>query len=193
MDGLVMSNRCGAHGYPVSHHAERGDVEIPSPEESTLRQRDCHPRIKCGVAMTLWMNLGAREHGRPLTGGSGRLCGRAVGERKRVGGAAGEAIDRMAGMWQVVGKPQEGPQFTDIVHRRERRRRPGPGVEELDDVPHPGWAIESVDGALDIRDQMTHTPMHARQGQPARPGLEGIEPSRGGGVNFAERPDMPVR
>ena len=143
--------------------------------------------------MTLWVKLGAREHGRGLIGGGGRLYGRAVGERKRVGGAASEAIDRVAGMARVIGKSQEGPQFTDVFHRRKGRRRPGPGVEKLDNVPRAGWATVSVDGALDIRDQMTHTPMHARQGQPARPGLEGIEPSRGGGVNVAERPDVPVR
>ena len=143
--------------------------------------------------MTLWMNLGAREHGRGLIGGSGRLCGRAVGERKRVGGAAPEAIDRVAGMARVVGKSQEGPQLTDVFHRRERRRRPGPGVEALDDVPRAGWAIESVDGAFDVRDQTAHTPVHARQGQPTWPGLEGIEPGRRGGVNVAECADVPVR
>ena len=96
-------------------------------------------------------------------------------------------------MGRVVGEPQEGPQLADVVHRRKGGRGARPGVEALDDVPRAGWAMVSVDGALDIRDQMTHTPVHTRQGKPTWPGLEGIEPARGDGVNVAECPDVPVR
>ena len=116
-----------------------------------------------------------------------------MGERKRVDGAAQEAIDGVRSMGRVVGQSQEGPQFTDVLHRREWRRGSGPGVEALDDVPRAGWAMVSVDGALDIRDQMTHASVHARQGKPTRSGLEGFEPARGKGVNVAECPDVPVR
>ena len=94
---------------------------------------------------------GRREHGRRLIGGSGQLRGRAVGEGKRVGGAAPEAIYGVAGMGRVFGESQEGPQLTDVFHRREGRRGPGPVVEALDDVPRAGWAAESVDGAFDVR------------------------------------------
>jgi len=95
-------------------------------------------------------------------------------------------------MGRVVGETQEGPQFTHVLHRREGRRGTGTGVEALDDVPRPGWAMVPVDGAFDIRDQMAHTPMQARQGQPTWPGLEGIEPASGDGVDLAESPDVPV-
>ena len=136
---------------------------------------------------------GAGKRGRGLVGSGGRLRGRAVGEGKRVGGATHEAIDRVAGMGRVVGESQEGSQLTDVFHRREGRRRTWSGVQEFDDVPRPGWATVSVDGALDIRDQMTHTPVHARQGKTTGSGLEGIEPASRKGVNFAESPNVSVR
>ena len=167
-------------------------MAIPSPEGSTLRQRDCHPRIKCGVAMRLWMELGARERGRPCIGGSGRLCWGAVGERKWVGGATPEAIDGVAGMGRVVGETKEGPQLTDVFHGRERRRGPGASVEALDDIPRPGRATVSVDGAFDIGDQMTHAAVQARQGAPARCGIEGGQPGVGDGVHLTEGPDVSI-
>ena len=115
-----------------------------------------------------------------------------MGEGKRVGGATLETIDGVAGMGRVVGESQEGPQLTDVFHRRKGGRGPGPGVEEFDDVPRPGWAMVSVNGALDVRDQMTHTPMHTRQGKPTRSWFEGFEPAGGDGVSFAEGPDVPI-
>ena len=115
------------------------------------------------------------------------------GTGKRVGGATQEAIDGVAGVGRVVGESQEGTQLTDVFDRREGRRGPGPGVEQFYDVPRPGWAMVPVDGAFDIRDQMTHTPVHTRHGKPTEPGLEGVEPARGDGVNFAECPNVTVR
>jgi len=96
-------------------------------------------------------------------------------------------------MGRVVGESQESPKLTDVFHRREGRRRTWPGVQEFDDVPRAGRATVPIDGAFDILDQMAHAAVQARQGKAPGPGLEGIEPARGEGVNVAEGPNVPIR
>ena len=39
--------------HPFCHREERSDVAISFLGETLLRQRDCFPRIECGVAMTM--------------------------------------------------------------------------------------------------------------------------------------------